>query len=500
MVDLSNHEPVELKVTNFGPIAEAKVKLRPLTVFIGPSGTGKSYLAVLIYALHRCLNQFDDNFFFHHLLLRLRSESEDKVLLNTITELIISISQDKRQDEIPLNPELIWKLIDSLFNKGELHSQFKDEIARCFGIDNLEALISKKSDKKTAEIIWQTYNSDHSVPTEHQLIISNSDVRFKTTLPGEPDPRVTDPRVTDPMRKEVLAREELPLARIFSPIIARHLRPIIYQTITPFHLPAFYLPADRTGIMHAHRIVVSALIERATMGGLRRPHSTPVLSGVLADFLEQLIALDGRSHHPTHRRSKKKSSVDLGKLIEDSVLDGTVKVKKSETNYPFFTYQPDGWKDKDELPLMRASSMVSELAPLVLYLRHIVKPGNVIIIEEPESHLHPAKQIELTKQLATLVNKGVRVIVTTHSQWVLETLANAIQRSNLPQNQITNKEVALKTDQVGAWLFQPKSQSPMKSVVKEISIDESGLYPSGFDDVANTLHNDWAKISSYVEK
>lgn len=44
---------LELEVKNFGPIVEAKVDLRPLTLFVGPSNTGKSYLAVLIYALHR---------------------------------------------------------------------------------------------------------------------------------------------------------------------------------------------------------------------------------------------------------------------------------------------------------------------------------------------------------------------------------------------------------------------------------------------------------------
>ena len=43
-----------LDVKDFGPIAEASVDLRPLTVFIGPSNTGKSYLAILVYALHQC--------------------------------------------------------------------------------------------------------------------------------------------------------------------------------------------------------------------------------------------------------------------------------------------------------------------------------------------------------------------------------------------------------------------------------------------------------------
>ena len=48
---------LELSVSNFGPIAEGTVELRPFTVFVGPSNTGKSYLATLIYALHRFFQQ-----------------------------------------------------------------------------------------------------------------------------------------------------------------------------------------------------------------------------------------------------------------------------------------------------------------------------------------------------------------------------------------------------------------------------------------------------------
>ena len=43
-----------LDVENFGPIVRASVDVRPLTVFVGPSNTGKSYLAILLYALHQC--------------------------------------------------------------------------------------------------------------------------------------------------------------------------------------------------------------------------------------------------------------------------------------------------------------------------------------------------------------------------------------------------------------------------------------------------------------
>ena len=145
---------------------------------------------------------------------------------------------------------------------------------------------------------------------------------------------------------------------------------------------------------------------------------------------------------------------------------------------------------------MNASSMVSELAPVVLYLRHRVQPDNVLIVEEPESHLHPAMQVEFIRQLAALVQSGIRVLVTTHSEWVLEELANIVRRSEVPENQ-RNAAVTLRPDQVGAWLFKPKRR-PRGSVVEEIRLDDSGLYPSGFSEVAIALHNDWAEISSLI--
>ena len=50
---------------------------------------------------------------------------------------------------------------------------------------------------------------------------------------------------------------------------------------------------------------------------------------------------------------------------------------------------------------------------------------------------------------------------------------------------------------VGAWLFRSDDRSE-GSVVTEIHLDDSGLYPSGFDGVATALHNEWADISSLL--
>lgn len=58
-----DHPPTtRVEVSDFGPIVRADVDLRPLTVFVGPSNTGKSYLAMLVYALHRFATGSRDGF------------------------------------------------------------------------------------------------------------------------------------------------------------------------------------------------------------------------------------------------------------------------------------------------------------------------------------------------------------------------------------------------------------------------------------------------------
>ena len=232
-----------------------------------------------------------------------------------------------------------------------------------------------------------------------------------------------------------------------------------------------------------------------------------MLTGVLADFFQQLIEID----RPEIRIGRVGSTWSapslaqhggglLARRIEETILGGSVRVDRSETiGYPHFAYQPKGWKNA--LPLMNSSSMVSELAPVVLYLRHVVQPGETLIIEEPESHLHPAMQVEFTRRIAELVQAGVRVIITTHSEWVLEELANIVRRSDLPPSRKKKEagEVALRPDQVGAWLFKPKSR-PKGSIVEEVKLDEeSGLYPTDYDSVSEALYNESVSIFNRLQ-
>lgn len=503
----SKEDKLGIEVSDFGPIVEASIDLRPLTVFVGPSNTGKTYLATLIYALHRYFSGRSTPWRFPLNYQRLLDVSPQHVVRETadaFDEFVqqVSIEADKPFGERNIVlPGPIAGAIRSVFetNGGKIG----DEIGRCFGVAKTEALI-RKGRARTARVVIQRHIPDEPIPFEHELTFKGQETQFKMTVPGEGLLTAVDIGIGEAGKPHDLLNHEIQdvVSRVRRAgkdrdFLARQLLEVIIdlalpQLAGPLSCTPYFLPADRTGVMNAHSTIVNSIIGGASMAGLSPATRIPILTGVLSDFLQQLIDLV----QPTHVRSNDLD--DLGKRIEDDILNGSVHVESSDTlNYPRFAYRPKGWKS--ELPLVNASSMVSEIAPLILFLRHFVRRGDALIIEEPESHLHPAMQVEFTQRLVALVHAGVNVIVTTHSEWVLETLGNLVRLAELPPERregIKGADLSLSRDHIGAWSFKPK-RSPRGSVVEEIKFDaDAGGLRSDYDEVAERLYNDWATIGN----
>lgn len=494
MSNSPTRDALEIEVTDFGPIVEAKVDLRPLTVFVGPSNTGKSYLAILIYALHQHFAGGGPKFVtgnvrrFSPMLARGTVGTISKTIMGNLKEIAGALPNAEGSLTVTL-PDAVTTAMRVEFETRMRF--FEGEIARCFGVDNMATLIRREKTGGARIILRNISNA--LPPFKHELTLRSRGLESNAVIPKGISIEMRDVDKRSMYLFDEDTTDHQKIREIFY-LLFSELRD---RFSGPLRRSAFYLPADRTGVMHAHNVVVSALIERAAMTGIRPGmEQSPILSGVLADFLEQLIEIDSSRRLGRRRRTKVETT------IEETILGGTIKVDKTGvTGYPVFTYLPNGWKEDSRLPLTRASSMVSELAPVVLYLRHIVNPGDVLIIEEPESHLHPAMQVEFTRQIATLVQSGVRVMVTTHSEWLLEGLANIVKRSEIPnrgRNNVAGRNPTLSPKDVGVWLFEARKR-PRGSRVSEIRLGETGLYPSGFGRVAAELHNDWADMSGQSE-
>ena len=79
-----------------------------------------------------------------------------------------------------------------------------------------------------------------------------------------------------------------------------------------------------------------------------------------------------------------------------------------------------------ELTMDESSSAVRSLLDIGFYLRHVAEPGDLLMVDEPELNLHPENQRRIARLFARLVNLGIRVFVTTHSDYIVKELNTLI--------------------------------------------------------------------------
>lgn len=240
--------------------------------------------------------------------------------------------------------------------------------------------------------------------------------------------------------------------------------------------------------METRGVITSSLVDLVTPGGLERFPESATLSGMIADFLKQIINYD-------ERRVPSDEMSEVAKFLEDKVLRGEIEVKRNAAGSLEFRYQPQ--KAEQTLRMNRSSSMVSELAPLVLFLRGIVQLGDTLIIEEPEAHLHPAAQTKVAVTLARLVRAGVRIIITTHSDWLLEQIGNLVREGEVMKLRKNKTEPAtwLTKEEVGAWWFRvdkPVQEIPFKHI--------AGIEPEEYGEVAEKLYNRSVDLRTQLEE
>lgn len=73
-----------------------------------------------------------------------------------------------------------------------------------------------------------------------------------------------------------------------------------------------------------------------------------------------------------------------------------------------------------KLTLAESSSTVRSLVDIGFYLKHLAKKGDLLMVDEPELNLHPENQRKIARLFAMLVNAGIRVFITTHSDYIIK--------------------------------------------------------------------------------
>ena len=75
-----------------------------------------------------------------------------------------------------------------------------------------------------------------------------------------------------------------------------------------------------------------------------------------------------------------------------------------------------------KLTMDESSSAARSLLDIGFFLRHVAAPGQILMVDEPELNLHPENQRRIARLLARLANVGIKVFITTHSDYIIREL------------------------------------------------------------------------------
>ena len=494
---------MKLAIKNFGPIREARnIEISPMTIFVGQSNTGKSYLAMLIYSI---FDVFATQEYVWEVSRIFRKEHSTFSEGNKSSSRPKSISPSEIETRFSQWAQVISEV-------------WKHRVVYCFGEEGKNVIEGKNSNEEFSVIISDPDNQfilDLTVPT-------NSEINFKKSeqLSEKINLHIKQ-LLSDEIGEHAYDKTSSLPDDIYQDFIQRYYPGTILQhfeiTLLPWKplevsIDAYYLPAIRGGIMQSHRTLVSALIERAPMAGLSDSPDIPLFNGVLSDFMKKLINISSDRFNRIRPRDrlaarrwrqkrrvgfsdKQKLMKSISKSIEQGILSGEIHVQTSETRYPDFRYKFTEGDAKYDLPLMSASSSVSELAPVSLFIRHYVCPSDLFIVEEPEAHLHPAAQRDIARALTRLVNAGVNVLITTHSDNILEQIGNYIYAADLPSSNKTK----LANEKCSVYLFEAGGKIK-KTKVKKVPFDpETGLLTRDHLNVSSALYNETVTLMEQRE-
>ncbi len=391
---------MKIKIKNLGALKQAEFELGELTIICGLNNTGKTYATYATYGfLDFWKSAFEIDIDQHYISTLMEK--------GTITLNLKSYAGNASR-YIKKASEQYSKVLDRVFaGKKSLFqaASFEMEDIIFDNYQDREVNIKAGSVEKSIIQILKLKGSDDlsvSLMVEKEI--------------NEAPPRHFVERIISDGIKEALFKSSMPRPFIAS---AERTGSSIFQKELDFTRNRLIeLLGDKSAKINPVQL----------LGRFSAEYSIPVRKNV--DFIRELPNITNREsfillNHP-----------NILNIFAD-IIGGEYKVSRDGE----IQFIPNTNK-RIKLSLVESSSAVRSLLDIGFYLRHIASPGDLLMVDEPELNLHPENQRRVARLFSCLVNLGIKVFITTHSDYIIKELNTLIMLNHDKINlrQIANDE------------------------------------------------------------
>ena len=155
-------------------------------------------------------------------------------------------------------------------------------------------------------------------------------------------------------------------------------------------------------------------------------------------------------------------------------------------------------KNENKISSKLLSTSIHKMSVFSIYLKYVLKKGDLLIIEEPEAHLHPKNQRIFIKYIIRAINQGLRVMFTTHSDYIINQINNFITLNNIPKEELNElgyeKRDILDFNDVNIYNFKMNDDNSYSS--ERIEINEYGFVEDNFSKISTELYDETITIDN----
>lgn len=436
----------KLKVSGYGKIKSAEIEVRPLTLFVGDNNSGKSYLMSLLWGIQ--------NFGIQGLIGNIEQETEEMLAV----------------------ADWVKKQVLTAWRQGNITVQ-ASEIA-----DALQTILQEGLNRNKNKIIRKIFNSSDVRIKELQIELIEAETVSLGFVKEESGFVVIKNDAGHGYGFSIPYSEienmDLFPSRVWVCMALSQITGIDFGS--PGRTDeGIYLPAARTGFMLTKDIINK--VGRNAVFNLSGTESRELspFTQPINQFLDVMndLTLEGRGNDEL---------IPIVEYLESGMAEGNVEI--SSLPNKAVSYVPHG--QKKGFPLRVVSAVVTELSPLILILKYR-EWLDTLFYEEPEMCLHPQLQQKMGKVICQLVNAGLGMVVTTHSDIILQHINNMIflseredaericSRLGYTANDLLNREQVK--------VYQLKSRSGGKTTVEELECGSNGFVISTFNDALDKI-------------
>lgn len=466
-------KPVKFRFEHVGPIAEAELELGDLTIIAGRNNTGKTYLVYTLYGFLKMWENWSGPAPSAPEQAEARSGATERY---SIFEKLIGSIGEGGDARIAVER----RMLDQERNK------VMESLTRSFSEDVLASVFSAHPDTFT-DASFQVfldnegpeYESSIRITTHGRDVLSGDLSHLSLEYDGEYI-TVTDllPQTARTRRSEV--RKNLWRSYLLL------LFPELAQT------DPFVLSAERFGISLFYKeldFTKNRLVDLLQKMGDRNGRDLH-LPFALMDETVSRYALPIKDNIDYTRNIpnlvKQRSEFHEERLFKDIETMMRGYYRSIGDNIEFRSTARGA--RRFNVPQHLASSSARGLSDLYFFLRHAARKNHLLIIDEPEGHLDTANQVLLARLAARLAQNGLKILVTTHSDYFVKEINNLVMLNGSFEGKeevVTNLGYE---DGDGIAPNRIRAYVAKKNGLTKCVVDEFGIDMPVFDDTIDRIN------------